>query len=379
MLLACALRAADVTVSEADGDETTGPLKSVKADGSLEVGAKTVKIEDIAEVRVKGVSVTPSAKARVLLRDGDSIYADVLQGTDKTLKVKQDLLGELVIKNNSLKGLVFPVKDAPADSVIAGFFAGADLQEDQMLTPKGESVNGFMENFDDKKLTFDAGGQKREVPYEQLAAFRFAALEKFTPAEGVRTVLRLSDGSRVSGKLSALEDGALKLASADGTEFKVPLAALHSIEIKGGKLTYLTDLEPQAEERPYIGGAPFVRRWRKNLSASGERLRIGRKDFTRGLGVHSYCKLAYALDGAYARFLCEVGMDEGAASGAECAYRVVADGKELHAGTAKAGEAPKKLKLELQGAKTLELICDFGPDHDDAGDHFDWADARLVK
>jgi hypothetical protein len=120
-------------------------------------------------------------------------------------------------------------------------------------------------------------------------------------------------------------------------------------------------------------------RWRKDAAVTGERLRLGRKDYLRGLGVHAYCKLTFALGGQYARLLAEVGLDAGAVSGAVCSWKVVADGKELEHGEARAGGEPRKLALNVAGAKVLELICDFGPDRDDAGDHLDWADARLLR
>lgn len=380
LALACVVRSAEVTVTEAEGATRGGTLEAVKPDGSLEIGGKAVKLEDLAELRVKGAVLAPATgKAKIVLRNGDGLYADIVAGNDKLLKVNQALLGELTIKNNALKGIVFPVKEGASDTVLAGFFGGADLQEDQMLSLKGEAVSGFMENFSDKELVFDAGGQKRSLAYDQVGAFRFAALEKFQPQAGIQALLRLTDGSTLSGKLTALADGALTLEGPDGAH-KIPLAALYAIDVKGGRLAYLSELTPKhAEEKPYVGGVPFIRPWRKNTAVSGDKLRIGRMEFTRGIGVHSYCKLAYDLGGGYQWFLADVGMDAGAAPSAACAYRVVADGKELANGQVKAGEGPKKLKVALNGAQMLELICDFGPDNDDAGDHFDWAEARLVK
>lgn len=380
LVLACSIQSAEVAVTEAEGATRSGTLDAVKPDGSLEIGGKAVKLEDLAELRVKGAALTPAAgKAKIILRNGDGLYADIIAGNDKALKVSQSLLGELTIKNNALKGIVFPVKEGVSDTALAGFFGGADLQEDQMLSLKGEAVSGFMENFSDKELVFDAGGQKRSLAYDQVAAFRFAALDKFQPQAGVQALLRLTDGSVLSGKLTALAEGALALEGSEGAQ-KVPLAALYAIDVKGGRLAYLSELTPkQAEEKPYVGGAPFIRSWRKNMSVSGDKLRIGRVEFSRGIGMHSYCRLAYDLGGGYQWFLADVGMDAGAAPNAACAYRVVADGKELASGQVKTGDAPKKLKVALNGAQMLELICDFGPDNDDAGDHFDWAEARLVK
>ena len=128
-----------------------------------------------------------------------------------------------------------------------------------------------------------------------------------------------------------------------------------------------------------MGGAPVVWRWRKDLSAAGQPLRMNKKEYAHGLGVHSYSKITFALDGAYAKLLGEVGLDAAAGPQTTCDWKVQADGKELAAGSAKAGETPQKISVSVTGAKSLDLICDYGPDEDDAGDHLDWAEARLVK
>jgi len=371
--------ALDVTVVQVDGDEVSGALGKAEA-GAITVAGKDIKLADIAEVRAQGAAKPAlPAKPRITLRNGDMLYADIVEGGEKGLKIKQEVLGDLDIKSNSLRGIVFPTRSAAAEAVLDAFLAKEGLNEDLLLSPKGESVGGFMEQFTDKELVMEVGGQKRTLPYEQVAAFRFATTEKAAAPQGVQAVLRLSDGSVLSGALEGLAGGKFNLKNADGSLWSVPEKALYSIEIRGGKLVFLSDLKAQAEEKPLVGGMPVVRRWRVNASVTGEGLKIGRKEYARGLGVHSWCKLTYDLGGAYGTFLAEAGLDASATSGAVCAYQVLGDGKELAAGEARAGEAPKKIKAAVAGVKTLELICDFGSDNDDAGDHFNWADARLVK
>jgi hypothetical protein len=60
-------------------------------------------------------------------------------------------------------------------------------------------------------------------------------------------------------------------------------------------------------------------------------------------------------------------------------WKISVDGKEAASGVAKPGEPAKPQKIDVKDAKELELVCDYGPDEDDAGDHFDWANARLIK
>jgi hypothetical protein len=372
--------AVEVTVVPVDGEEASGALTELDAQAGLRVQDRTFKLDEVAEIRFRGAPpAAPKDKVGVRLRNGDLLYALIVSGGDKGLKLQSAVLGDLEVPNDLLLGFVLPLKEPLPDETITQFFAGANPDQDQVLTPKGETLGGFLEKLTDKELAVEIGGQKRVLPLDQVAAFRYAALKPFPAPEGVQAVVRLGDGSSLSGKLQGLKEDKLLLSAAAGAKWEIPTPALRSIGFTGGKLVYLSRLEPKVEQRPLVGGAPVVFRWRKDLAANGERLKIGAREYARGLGVHSYCKLAYTLDAAYAFLMAEVGLDAGAPAGTVCAWKVVGDGKVLAEGEAKAGAEAKKLKLPLAGVKTLDLVCDYGPDRDDAGDLLDWAEARLVK
>jgi hypothetical protein len=372
--------ALEVTVVPVDGDEVAGALAALEPQ-TVRVQDRTFKLDEVAEIRFRGApAAVPKDKVRVRLRNGDVLCALILSGGDKALKLQSAVLGELDLPNDLLQGLAFPLKEPLPEETLAQFFSGPNPDQDQVLTPKGETLGGFLDKFTDKELSVEVGGQKRVLPLDQVAAFRYAALKALPPAEGVQALVHLGDGSRLSGKLKGLAGEKVSLSGpGPGAAWEIPTAAIRAIGFTGGKLVYLSQLAPKAEERPLVGGAPVVFRWRKDLAATGERLRIGAREYAHGLGVHSFCKLTYGLEAPYAWFIAEVGLDAAAPSGTVCSWKVLGDGKELAAGDAKAGGEPRKLKLPLAGVKTLELICGYGPDRDDAGDHLDWAEARLVK
>ncbi|MCZ7644742.1 MAG: NPCBM/NEW2 domain-containing protein [Planctomycetota bacterium] len=376
-----AARALDVVLTRIDGDELAGPLEALDAEKGVTVGGKAVPLGEVEELRAKGARAEPAvALPQIVIRNGDTLAAGLVSGNDNELKVKSEILGELTLKNAVLRGIVFRPKVPPPESAVEAFMGGKNPEEDHLLTDRGETLNGFMERFSDKELAFEVGGQKRQHPYENLAAFRYAALEAFQGAEGVQAVATLADGSRLSGLPAGVADGRLNLKASENLTWSLPLAKLVGLAVRGGKLVYLSDLEPKAvEELPLVGGAPVVMRWRKNLAANGTPLKIAKQDYDRGVGVHSYCKLTYELGGNYALFLAEVGLDASAHPSAACAWKVLADGKELAQGVSAAGEAAKKVKLEVKGAQSLELICDYGSDNDDMGDLLNWAKARLVR
>lgn len=370
-------QAAEVTVVQADGEELTGALEGIDAAAGISVGGKSVKQEDIAEM---SFAEPPSASAKDLpvlhLRNGDVLPVEIQGSAEKAdaLKVNSKTLGELVVRYDSIKGIDFPAKGAKAEAV-ERFMSGDDPKEDQVLMADGTSSAGAMESFGDKELKFN----DKSFAYEKMAAFRLAPLEAHKPLTGLIARVKLADGAQLSGKLTGYAAGKIAFSNLAGETWQLPAAAVRSVAYQGGKLVYLPDLEPKADEQPLVGGAPVVMHWRKNAAASGDRLRAGGKTYERGIGVHSFCKLTYALGGTYALFLGEVALDASAGGSAVCAWKVLGDGKELASGEAKAETPPAKLKLDVSGVQALELICDYGPDRDDAGDHLDWLNARLLK
>jgi hypothetical protein len=370
--------AVDVTVVTLEGEEKAAKLTGVTADSfQFEQGA--VAFKEVAEVRFSGGDTAP-ASTTLYLRNGDQLKATILGGDDTKLKLKAAALGELELENNFLDGMTFTIKEGPAPEAIESFMKAAAPKEDQLLLPKGDTLTGFMEKFSDKELSFNVGQQSRQYPLDQIAAFRLAPLKDYKALGDFHATMNLRDGSQLSGKLLGLKESALSFEGINGQPWRASTAEIKSILFQGGKLVYLTDIKPKSvEQKPYVGGMPAVYGWRRDQSVLGEKINIAGKSSSRGIGVHSFCKLSYDLEGKFAKLLCDVGLDAGAPPAAVASWKVIGDGKELAAGTAKAGEAAQALKLEVKDVKQLELVCDYGADDDDAGDFLDWASARLIK
>jgi len=379
LIAANAARAAglEVTLVSVEGEETQTTLAD--SDAGLKFDAP-VALKDVAEIRF-GAKSTAGTGAALYLRNGDVLQnIKIVSGDDTKLVFKSESVGEMTLENKFIHALTFTPKDRPAQDVIDAFLNGPKQKEDLLLTPKGESLSGYYEKFSDKDLNFNAGGQSRAYAFDATVALRLAPLEDFKATADPVATLVLRDGSRITGKVLGVKEKKLKVEALNTQPWTVPAEALSSIVFKGGKMVYLSDIAPAAvEEKPYVGGAPLVFRWRKDRSAAGGKLAMNGKDYERGIGVHSYSKLTFNLEGQYAKFLCDVGLDTVATPNSASAWKILVDGKEVAAGLAKAGEKPQAVKLEVKGAAKLELICDYGPDDDDAGDVLDWAGARLIK
>lgn len=379
--LNCHAASPEVKVTTAEGEEHAGTLDGFGAD-SVKVGGKEFAHKEIAGIKFPTAASAPGSLApAVFLRNGDVYYqAAIVSADDNTLKMKSPAFGEIELDYKNLDRIVFYAPGKKMPDGLDAFVKGPPPKEDLLLTVKGDSVSGFFEKFSGKDISFNSNGQSRQFPFDQLAAVRLAALEKGETNAALNAIVIASNSSRVTAKLKGIEEGKVVLETLGGREWKVNAYEISSIEFSGGRLVYLSALEPaEQEQKPLVGGVPVVFTWRKDRSVAGTELKIGDTVYEKGIGVHSYCKLTYDLGGAYAKFICDAGVDASSPSGTDCAWKVLLDGKEAAGGVAKAGGAKTAVKVDATGVKRLELVCDYGPDGDDAGDRFDFGNARLVK
>jgi len=111
---------------------------------------------------------------------------------------------------------------------------------------------------------------------------------------------------------------------------------------------------------------------------AGSPLQIGEKTYAKGLGHHANGSITVLLDGGYASFEAEVGLQPCGSEGS-VVFRVLVDGeKRFDSGIMRTTNAPKALQLNLAGAQELQLeVSDAGDGV--ACDMANWADARLTR
>ena len=368
-----------VTVVNIEGDEQPEILDAITETGFI-FKSGPMNAKELSELRViSGVVESSLAKAIVYLRNGDRIHANLVSGDDTKLTFKSSALGDVALDNKFVDGIVFKQKENPPAETIDSFFKQA-LTEDALLLPKGDIAKGAVEKIGDKDLSFNVEKQSKQFAFDQTLAVRLAPLDEYKAPSDFRVTILLTDGSRITGKLKNLKDNAVQFEGIDGKTWNLQPMEIKSFVFKGGNLIYLSELTPKdVEEKPYAGGVPVIFHWRRDQSATGRPMSIAGKTFDKGVGVHSYARLTYDLGGQYAKFLAVVGLDAAAPQTALCSWKVSIDGKEAASGIAKPNELPKPLKVDLNGVKELELVCDYGPDEDDSGDHLDWANARMIK
>lgn len=118
---------------------------------------------------------------------------------------------------------------------------------------------------------------------------------------------------------------------------------------------------------------------RRNRSLDGHALSIGGRRYERGIGTHAPSRMRITLGGGSSRFSAAVGVDDEVGAGhGSVEFIVAVDGRERwRSGVMKGGQPAKVLRLELAGARELELrVTDAGDGNRE--DHADWAEPRLT-
>ena len=118
----------------------------------------------------------------------------------------------------------------------------------------------------------------------------------------------------------------------------------------------------------------------RDRAVDGRPLRVGGREFSKGLGMHSRSTATFDLAGKYRSFAATIGFDDTATGPGTVACAVEVDGKRLFdiASLSRTSGSTQLPMIELAGAKRLTLIVDFG-NLGDVQDRLNWCDAVLLK
>lgn len=263
--------------------------------------------------------------------------------------------------------------------------------EDVVVLGNGDTVRGIVTAIADGKVEVKTEtGDTLPVPMDAVAAMQFASTGAAGGANnnaGTRGYrVRLGDGS------SFVADG-LKLAAAGGdagdatveVRFSaevtrpLPLSRVAAIEQVNGPAVFLPSREP--EENVYVPliGTEQDFPTRMNQTVEGGRdLRFGGRTFRQGIGVHSYSRLTWPLDGTYAAFRTQYAIEEDKTR-ADVTVRIRLDDRVVHERkNFRAGMLSPVVVVDLTGAKRLTLEVDYG-ENQHVDDHLTWLSPALLK
>jgi len=152
--------------------------------------------------------------------------------------------------------------------------------------------------------------------------------------------------------------------------------------LAGAAPVYLSDLTWTYA----VSGWGPVERDRSNgeqPAGDGRSMMINGVSYAKGLGVHSYSEIRYALGGQYASFLADVGVDDevdiAANTYSSVVFQVWADGVKLFdSGVMTKTMAARPVNVSVAGRQELILVVTNAGDRNNY-DHADWANAMVIR
>ncbi|MFE1546262.1 NPCBM/NEW2 domain-containing protein [Streptomyces sp. NPDC058718] len=119
---------------------------------------------------------------------------------------------------------------------------------------------------------------------------------------------------------------------------------------------------------------------RKDRSVDGNPIRLNGTTYAKGIGTHANGAVTYNLNGAYARFQSDIGVDDEVNANATVRFEVWGDGVKLYEtpATMTPTSATRSIDIGVAGVNSLVLkVTDTGDGIN--SDHADWAGAKLVR
>ncbi|MCE5277283.1 MAG: NPCBM/NEW2 domain-containing protein [Planctomycetaceae bacterium] len=390
VMMAAGLWAAPAThtVEMVDAATVEGTLTAVTAD-KVELQSKDAK-QSLPREQVVRITLAeaddPTArlgKAMVMTLDGAQLAADSVTMDQGTLTAAVAGVGSVQLPIAQVKAVYLPdagttVQDIRLKCEEFKIVAGA---QDVLVAVKKDggyvSVQGAVKAIDAAQVTFNWKDTDRRSARDTVRAVLLGQTGAAAPARA-GGVVTLRNGSRLPWSSLTMDAKGLGLETAAFKRLTLDPAGVAEITFISDRVTDLAELAPDAVEQHGLLGEGF--KYRRGRSVAGGPLRMNKKTYASGLGLHSFTSLSYNLDGRYRRLAALVGIDDAAAAAADATLVVLGDDKPLGQPLRlRSAQPPQVLRVDLAGVKRLTIRVEFGQDKLDVGDHVDIVAARLIK
>lgn len=396
-----AARAAEIRALGGTYDEPVTAIREESGRLVVRTPARAIPLDGIKSIRFQdGAAGGARRGAKLVLATKDVVRGAIQGGNDVALSISSPGLGELRVKLELIRALIFDASPERERELEKELDQG--LEVDLIRLKDGGSARGTIEAIDGSKVVLNTdveGGSrigKLQFDVAKIELVAIAALDETPPKlpDGLRVVARLVDGSSVTGRLKGLQNDQLELEHPLGGDagLSLPTSRLEEVVVQNGAFVYLSDLAPQAVQQRFPPDFVYeaeVWGWKRDRSVTGGPLRLGGRTFDKGLGVHSFCELTFALPGrAYREFRATIGLDDatrylGEPGFGAVLFKVLVDGKPCkehpNGIVQKKGQAPTELAIDVTGAASITLVADFDATSLHILGRADWADAHVVK
>lgn len=381
-----AVTPASVRVLTIEGETLRGEWAGVSENGELLLrrDGRTASVPADQLMLVQWLSAGPMAppahpSSVVHLADGSRLYARIVGGDARHIKIEAAAIGDLEVPLTRLAAIRFARAEHPdAQQAFRRALAKRDPSRDLLLVVRDDRVTtlrGVVESLRPNGGSFK--WRNRSIPIDPAQAYALVMAKGVHRPDLAPVMCECRMGAIWAGRIIGGDAEEIELELTGGRSIPVKVTELIEIRFRSERVVFLSDLEPADYEFEPFAAARWP--YRLNRSVANRPLRIGDQDFERGIGMHSKAVLTYELPGRFAQLAAVVGIDEAVGSLGNVVFRVLADDKEVfNSGPVTGRDDPRPILVPVDGARRLQLVVDFGEDLD-VGDQADWGNVRLLK
>ncbi len=367
-----------------DGTAVQDTVTAIDAQGMIRCQGRPEPL-DLQGLRRIERSPLPSpaqAPCDVFLSNGSTLRAQEATFDGQTFTVKCAEADPLAIPLASVRGVRLGAIPGTAPGAVSPPFEASIAQDEAKLDElfaisEGtvQAVRGGLQAVAADEVRFIWNDAERKLPRAKVYGFVLAHKSERLDHTG-QCLVHLKDGSSLWATVKGMENGRLALRVGDKLELARPWDAVCRLDVRSSRCAFLSDLDPiEVVQEPLV---TYAGPWRRDRNVLGQPLTLGKAVYEKGLGVHSRCRLSYALDGKFDLFAATVGIDASTGGKGDCVFVVLADGKELFRKPMRGADAAADVRVKVAGAQRLTLLVDWGDDLDLA-DRADWCDARVIR
>lgn len=262
-------------------------------------------------------------------------------------------------------------------------------RDDQVVIRKGDVldyVSGSVARINEQQVVVLVRGQELAAPRERVFGLILASPAGDGARRGV--AIRTLTGETLLATELALAGDALQIKTASLGQVSLPVARALSIDFGGGRVRMLASLpfDQSASKAPDPSQAPV---WFVALNApsgSGGRLPlvIGRKEYLRGLWLHSGAEVRFRLNREFTRLRATAGFDlthSVRMPQFEPRVKLVVsgDGKELFSREFRWNDDPQPLDVNLADVRELVIRVESLGGKGGVLEHFALGDAQVIQ
>ncbi len=372
-----------------DGETFTArPVSVGKTEAVFLTAGRTtrkVPIRDLWRIRFSDsldLMNRPGKKVITLVGEGMVAVKSVGMSGEK-ITAKCDLFGDASFKMSSVATIYLPRRGRRP--------TGLEKRCEEMSLRNGKQdclvaedkkgnwipVMGALRAVTPEKVTFRFNQTDRTVGMEYVRVIKLAKVSQKAVSPTGRIIGK--DGSLVPFTSFKLAGSKLSITATGLVADAVNLPAVAEIRFRSDRFVYLSDLKSEKIVQAGLFG-DTVFHYRRDRSSAGGPLRVGKKTYTKGVGMHSRCELTYDLAGKYVLFAASAGIDHASGKRGDATLKIIGDGKELLKSVKLTGQKEATpVRCDVTGVKKLTIVVGFGKDGIGVGDHVDLGEARLIK